>query len=111
EMYFRHGLSFRRLRVPRAVDLGDHHTLVLRVQVNSDQECRPPLMTTPGQDEQVMTKHVEFFPDSVPEHVWSFADLTHPDASHDPRQVLLPVGPHRFVSHTWNGPRRGLCYG
>jgi hypothetical protein len=111
ETYFRHGVSFRRLRVSRPVALGSHHTLVLRVRVGSDQECRPPLMTAPGQAEQVMTKHVEFFPDSVPEQVWSFAHLTRSEASHDPQQVLLSVGSHRFVSSTWNGTHRGLYYG
>jgi hypothetical protein len=111
DTYFRDGISFLRLRIPGAIGVGEYHDIAFRARVHSDQECHPRLMTTAGQDEKSMVKHVEFFPDAVPERLWSFAHLTHPEASHDPRQVLVPGGPHRFVSQTWSGIRVGLCYG
>lgn len=109
--YFSDGISFLRLRIPRRLELGEAHDVVLRVRVRSDHECQPRLMTTAGQDEKSMVKHVEFAPDAVPERIWRFAHLTHPGVAHNPRQTLIAGGPHRFIHQSWSGLRIGLCYG
>jgi hypothetical protein len=111
EPYFSDGISFLRLRIPRGMDVGETHDIALRVRVRSDMECQPRLMTTAGQDEKSMVKHVEFAPDALPARIWRFAHLTHPGVAHNPRQTLIPDGPHRFVRQSWSGLRIGLCYG
>lgn len=105
------GWTFRKLRTPEPVALGEVCHVMFRVRVHSDRECLPRLTTAADDSERQMVKHVEFHPDAIPEKVWSFAHLTDSGIAYNPRQSLLPAGPQRFVTQAWHDLRVGLRYG
>jgi hypothetical protein len=107
EPFNERGVTFQYLRMSSKLALNERHTLLYRVDVNTDAELDPILMTTPDTDVPKFSLEVEFA-NNIPARYWTFHNL--PYLQPDRRQIEKKCN-GSFIKESWTALVTGLTTG